>query len=98
MPTGVVDLLEAIEVTEEHGDEIVGSTGAVQRVLQPVNQQPTVGKTGERVMERAVFDLSFQDLALRDVDRDHEPGAFCLERDSGRDEVPGGAVEPIDLD
>ena len=48
----VVDLLEAVEVHQQHGDAAAGSGAGAQRVVEPVEEERAVGKAGEVVVER----------------------------------------------
>ena len=53
-PKRVVDLLEAVEVDEQHRDPGRRAVRAEQRGLQPVAQQPPVRQVGEAVVQRGV--------------------------------------------
>lgn len=52
VPEAVVDVLEAVEVEEEHGDGRLASARARLGVLQPVQEQGAVREPGQRVVER----------------------------------------------
>ena len=51
MPECVVDVLEPIEVDEEHS----GALAALDRRLEPSLKQGAVGEPGQRVVGRLVF-------------------------------------------
>ena len=53
----VDQLLEAVEVDDQHGDQRVGVGDAVEGLLEPVAQQRPVGEPGERVLEAEVVGL-----------------------------------------
>ena len=48
----VVDLLEAVEVHEQHGDSAAGPCAGAQRVVEPVEEERAVGEAGQVVVER----------------------------------------------
>ena len=53
----VVDHLEAIEVEEEHGEQLAPALGARQGVGEAIYEQCAVGEAGERVAERLPREL-----------------------------------------
>ena len=57
MAQGVVDVLEVVEVEEEQGHRGMVSSGAGQHLVDAVENQGAVGKTGERVMKRLMLEL-----------------------------------------
>ena len=54
---GVVGVLEAVEVYEERGCGNAVAAGAGQHVVDPIEDQRTVGQAGQRVVQRLVADL-----------------------------------------
>ena len=66
MAEAVVDLLEPVEVQEEHGD-VLGAGPLLQRLGDALAEQRPVGQLGERVVVRLVHQLFLQFLALADV-------------------------------
>nr|BFE68985.1 hypothetical protein GCM10020092_022860 [Actinoplanes digitatis] len=66
MPEAVVDLLEAVQVEEEHR-HIVVRAAVFQGRGDPLAEQGAVGELGERVVVRLVHELLLQLLALADV-------------------------------
>jgi len=52
MAEGVVDLLEAIEVEQHHGQPVPGARGAVDGLLGARPEEHAVGQPGQRVVER----------------------------------------------
>ena len=68
----VIDRLEPIEIEVEHREPRIAqrASGAVKQVLQPVQEQRTVRKIGERIVERLVLKLLAGFLPLGDVARD----------------------------
>ena len=68
MPQSVVDQLEPVQVHVEHGEAVVGlAFAAADRPLQPVQEQRAVGQIRQGVVERGVYQLRLQPLALGDV-------------------------------
>ena len=69
----VVDGLEVVEVDERDGHDLVVPRGALQRLLDAVEEQRAVREAGQRVVQRAVAQLGLQ-LALlgRVADAQHE--------------------------
>ena len=67
MAEAVVHHLEAVEVDEEDGDRRRPSRVAHQRLLEAVDEEGTVGQTGERVVERLVGERDLRALALDGV-------------------------------
>ena len=52
----VVDLLEAVEVDEQHAEMLPGARMALERVLELVDEDLAVGQPGERVAPDAVLE------------------------------------------
>ena len=67
VPEAVVDELEVVEVEEQNGQQGPRSSCPRQRVLQPVQEQGTIGKPAQRVVERLVFELFLEGFALAHV-------------------------------
>lgn len=67
MPSGIVDPFEAIQVDDHHGERLVVTAGAPQRVLQAIVEQGPVAEPSQRVMEREVRELCLQLLAPPNV-------------------------------
>jgi hypothetical protein len=63
----VVDVLEPVEVEEEHRDRLATAGLARDGVLDPVGEQRAVRQPGELVVERPVGELVLERLALGDV-------------------------------
>jgi len=52
VPSGVVDQLELVEIDEQH-DDLRAQTGSpIQRVVESIREQTTVGQSSERHRER----------------------------------------------
>ena len=95
----VVDVLEVVEVEEQHGERLGGAVAAAQRVGEPVAEQLAVGEPGERVVERLVAELLLERLAVGDVaDGEHpalhgrvghQVGERALEHQVAAVRVPG---------
>src|SRR5438094_473067 len=64
MPERVVDRLEAVEVDEHHRGLLAIALAERERLAQPVLQQPTVGKTGERIVVGEVLRVRLGFLQL----------------------------------
>jgi hypothetical protein len=60
----VVDLLEAVDVEEQHDDRRTGAPAAIQRHPQPVQEERAVGQPGERVVQRLLGEHDLGALAL----------------------------------
>jgi len=58
MAPGVVDVLEAIDVDEEHGDAGLAPRGHGDRVFHPVQHQPAVRRVGEGIALRQLRHLA----------------------------------------
>ena len=68
MPQAVVDVLEPIQVEEQHPEDPLGVAAVLaQGLLEPVQEQRTVREPGQGVVERIVEQLLFGQLACRDV-------------------------------
>ena len=67
MAESVVDVLESVEVEEDHGRVGAGAGSATQRVLDPVPEQCPVRESGQRVVEGLVGQLFLGQLAVGDV-------------------------------
>ena len=63
----VVDLLEAVEVEEQHGAQLVVGARAVQRAAQAILEQQTVGQAGQRVVVGLVVESRLGMLEAGDV-------------------------------
>ena len=63
----VVDPLKAVEVEEQHGRQRSSAAAAGQRLAEAVQEERTVGETGQRVVEGLVEHGFFDGLALGDV-------------------------------
>ena len=63
----VVDLLEPVEVDEQHREHVPGPRGAGQRLVEPVAEQRAVGEVGEAVVERLPRELLLEPNPLGDV-------------------------------
>ena len=51
VPEAVVDQLEAVEVEEQHGEQVApAAAGPVERALQPLHEEGAVGQAGERIV------------------------------------------------
>ena len=64
MSERVVDRLEVVEVHEQHRDGVGFTRQPLQRVLDPVPEQRTVGEPGDRVVEGLMGELFLERLAL----------------------------------
>jgi len=64
---GVVDVLEAVQVDEQHGQLLLVARGAQQRVLQAVVEQQAVRQRRQRVVVRHVVELFLRLLDQGDV-------------------------------
>ena len=64
MTEGVVDVLELVDIHEQHGDHRAGAPSAIQRHPEPVQEQRPVGQSGERVAQRQLGQLHLRALAL----------------------------------
>ena len=96
----VVDLLEVVEVEEQHHHVVLAAPGpTLHRVLEPVGEQATVGEPGEGVVERVMGQLllhlqarrhiaSGQDESVHTVVAE-QVGERSFEEDGGAVAVPG---------
>ena len=67
MAEAVVDLLEAVEVDEQHRERVARPLGPRERLVEPVAEQRAVGEPGEAVVERLPGQLLLEPHALGDV-------------------------------
>ena len=59
VPKGVVDLLEAVEIEEMHGDAVMPTTGrTASAALQAFDELRAICQTGQRVVMREKADAS----------------------------------------
>src|SRR2546423_2063870 len=63
----VVDLLESVQVEEQHHQDLLRPDGPGQRLVEPVTEEGTVGQAGETVVERLPGQLVLEPHALADV-------------------------------
>ena len=70
----VVDVLEVIDVHEQHSDGQAVAALAGERVRDAIAKQRPVGQPGERVVKGLMLQLRLEGLALADVaDVEHDP-------------------------
>ena len=97
----VVDVLEVVEVDEDHGHRARPAAGAPQRVLEALGEEQPVREVGERVVERLVGETLLEDLALVDAAQGEDgAGQEGVARDAvgpGLDELPPVAVADAPL-
>ena len=60
----VVDVLEVVEVDEDHGDRARPAASSPQRVLEALGEEQPVREVGEGVVKRLVGETLLEDLAL----------------------------------
>src|SRR5688572_1948708 len=65
----VVDGLEVVQIDEEDCPPPPAASGRRQCLLQPVQQEPSVGQLGQRIVKCQMFDLLLGCLALGDVNQ-----------------------------
>src|SRR5215216_770483 len=93
-PQAVVDLLEPVQVDEQHRHRRGLALGPLEGVVDPVLEQGPVGQRGQRVVERLVDQLVLELAALGDVAgvEDQPADAGVVEQvgdgDLGRAPVP----------
>jgi hypothetical protein len=80
----VVDVLEAIEVEEQHAEHLLVAARREQCLAQAVTEQASVGQPGERVVQGLVFERVGVSLALGDV------------AERGDEQVPGADLHRAD--
>ncbi len=95
VPESVVDLLEVVEVHEQHRAATAGAGSQGQGVLEAVKEQPAIGQPGERVVERQTLDLLLQRRALGHVVASAEDGAQRPLRTGACQEVRSLVEEPL---
>ena len=81
MPESVVDVLEAVEVEQQHRHRHPGALGGVDRHVDPVVEQGAVGQGGERVVQREALELGLLRLAFGDVAQDRDAEPFLVDPD-----------------
>ena len=92
MAERIVDLLELVEIDEQHGAAVERARRA-QRVLELVVEEGAVRQAGDGVEARHVVDLGLGGLALGDVLDDHH-GAAVLHHLDG--EFEGAVAQRLD--
>ena len=98
VPGAVVDLLEVIEIAEEHAGDAIVTLRPVERMFESVDEQPPVREPGERIVQGPVFRLAFRRSLLRDVDGDAQPSLFGRQAHAGGEQHRRRAVGPTDLE
>jgi hypothetical protein len=89
----VVDLLEAVQVQEQHGHRGGLPLGPLEGVVDPVLEQGPVGQGGERVVEGLVDELVLQAAAFGDVAGvEHQPAHAGVVEQVGDGELDGALV------
>ena len=78
----VVDLLEAVEVDEQHGERRRAERSRPrERLVEPVAEERAVGETGQAVVERLAGQLLLEPDALGDVARvEHDAADLAVAR------------------
>ena len=74
MAEGVVDVLEVVEIDEQHRD-LPRAAAPAQRVLELGLEQQAIGQAGQRIVMRHVLDLRFGLLLLGDILVSGDPAA-----------------------
>ena len=101
MTEGVVDVLEAIEIQQQHGHLLARPLRVFDRLLDPVVEQGAIGQPGERVVQRHALELGFLQLAFGDIAQDRDADPFLVDlhaAEGGLDrEGPPGAVPGFKL-
>ena len=82
VPQAVVDVLEAIEIEEQHGETMAVAAGQCDRLGQPVVQQHAVRQIGQEVVLRQMDGLQ----------RQRARHAHVVEHDDGADHLPAAIV------
>ncbi len=95
MAERVVDLLELIEIDEQHGAGLARMPRGSQRLVDLVAKVSPVRQAGERVVARHVADLGLGVLALGDVLDQHDRAAV-FHRLEGEREI--ASVQRVDDD
>ena len=98
VPERVVDLLEAIEVDQQHRAEPVAAQGALGAAMQ----ERAVGQVGERVVQRLVAQLArgARHDPVERAEEEHEPAGEQQEhlRDVGADRLGHRLVGEVELE
>ncbi len=85
----VVDVLEAVEVQEQHCALAVGHLRAGEYALQPVFEQGAIGQAGQRVMVGLIVEFGLGVLDAGDVCKNrHEVGDLAVAVAHGADGQP----------
>ena len=92
----VVDDLEAVDVTEEHGDPAAGPVRLEQCVVQMVEEEPPVRQAGQRVLERVPGQLLLEGLALGRVAEDDDGPRGRRGPDEGRRRHGDGEIRSVE--
>src|SRR5438309_4938072 len=73
MAQGVVDVLEVVEIDEQHRELSRASVEPYGRMIDPIPEQGLVGKTGEGIVQGLMGELLLELLLLRDVSEAPHP-------------------------
>jgi hypothetical protein len=95
----VVDLLEAVQVQEQHRDRGGVAAGALEGVVDAVFEQGPVGQGGQAVVEGLVGELVFELAAFGDVASvEDQPAHTGVVEQVGDGELGGAPVAAAVLD
>ena len=75
----VVDVLEAIEIQQQHGHLLARPLRVFDRLLDPVVEQGAIGQPGQRVVQRHALELGFLQLAFGDIAQDRDADPFLVD-------------------
>ena len=79
MPERVVDVLEVIEVEEQHREARSVATGMRHRAAHRLDEHPAIRQPGERVLSGHAADAPLRLLALADVAQRRQHGVGAAE-------------------
>ena len=97
MAKGVVDLLEPVEIDDQHGEPVPRAPGPAPAVVHAFIEERPIGKARQRVVERLVFQRLVVCLSIGDVaDVGDLPGpAVIAQLAHGDFDGKGRLVQPL---
>ena len=95
MPERIVDLLELVEIDEEHGTGLARMPHGSQRLVDLVAEIGSVRQARQRVIARHMADLGLGALALGDVLDEHDRTAVLHRLEGQRKITP---IQRVDND
>ncbi|MGY4502613.1 hypothetical protein ACVWYH_006570 [Bradyrhizobium sp. GM24.11] len=101
MAEPVIDLLEAIEVEQQHGELLAGQREALERAIERLVEGDAVGQLRQRILPHRAFRLDLPHHAAREGDRIDEHAAqqnAAIDYDKESDQQEGEVAVSAETD